>query len=445
MIEIIILVLAIVFIVASTTIGKLHPFIALLIASFGYGFAVGMPVENLITAINSGFGDTIAAIGIVIIAGSIIGTFLHRSGGASELAGQMVKLIGIKRSPVGMGIIGYIVSMPVFCDAAYVLLSPVNRAIAKKAGIGIAAGAIALSLGLYVTHTMVPPTPGPVAAAGIMNADLGLVIVWGLLVSLIALAAGLLFAVHYGSKFDIDALPDDLSDVALIENQVPPPVALTLLPIFIPILLIVLSSLSKLPSAPFGSGTLADALQFFGQPSVALLIGVAFAILLPRKTSGDILSEQGWIGEAIRNSALIIVITGAGGAFGRVLKESGIASVFESGATASELGLILPFLIAAAIKTAQGSSTVAIITTAGIISPLLPSLGLDSEHGRALAVVAIGGGSMMVSHANDSYFWVVTQFSGMNVKQGYQLHTLGTLVTGIMTAATLLFVSTLVL
>ncbi len=142
------------------------------------------------------------------------------------------------------------------------------------------------------------------------------------------------------------------------------------------------------------------------------------------------LSERGWFGEAIVNSALIILITGAGGAFGRVLQASGIADVVGSGASQIEMGLILPFILAAAIKTAQGSSTVAIVTTAGIVAPLLASLGLDSETAKALAVVAIGAGSMVVSHANDSYFWVVTQFSGMSVKQGYQLQSVGTLIQG---------------
>jgi GntP family gluconate:H+ symporter len=146
------------------------------------------------------------------------------------------------------------------------------------------------------------------------------------------------------------------------------------------------------------------------------------------------LSERGWFGESIRNSALIILITGAGGAFGKVLQTSGIADVVGSGASQIELGLVLPFLLAAAIKTAQGSSTVAIVTTAGIVAPLLTLLGLDSETAKALTVVAIGAGSMVVSHANDSYFWVVTQFSGMSVKQGYQLQSVGTLIQGVVAA-----------
>ncbi len=427
--EILFLALAIVFIVAATTLGKLHPFIALILAAFGYGFGVGMPANDLIESINRGFGDTIAYIGIVILAGSIIGTFLSRSGGASLLAERIVTAVGPRRGPVSMGLIGYIISMPVFCDVAYVLLSPVNSALATKARANIAVGAVALALGLYATHTMVPPTPGPVAAAGILLADLGLVIAWGLLVSATALLGGLAFAARFAASVSLKPLQapsnDDLVD------RPPPRLGLTVLPIFVPIALIVLRSISQLPSRPLGESTIAQASQFVGQPAVALLIGVAFALLLPHRPSRELMSEKGWAGEAVRNAALIIIVTGAGGAFGRVLQESGIAEVVGGVAISPQIGLLLPFIIAAIIKTAQGSSTVAIITTAGIVSTLLPSLGLDSDQGRALAVVAIGAGSMVVSHANDSYFWVVTQFSGMSVRQGYQLHTLGTLVQGL--------------
>lgn len=424
----------IVFIVASTTIGKLHPFVALLLAAFGYGVFTGMPVDELLVSINEGFGDTIAYIGIVIVAGSIIGTFLKRSGAAAHLAASVLRLAGPKRIPMTMGLVGYVVSMPVFCDAAYVLLSPINRALSIRAGVSAAGGAVALSLGLYATHTMVPPTPGPVAAAGILGADLGLVIVWGMVVSLIALGAGLLFAVRYAAKFEFAAAPNATVETAPEVSSEGHSTLAALLPIFVPILLIVGRSVAQLPTSPLGTGVAANFFNVTGQPAVALSIGALLALFLPRSFERSMLSERGWFGEAIVNSALIILITGAGGAFGRVLQASGIADVVGSGASQIEMGLILPFILAAAIKTAQGSSTVAIVTTAGIVAPLLASLGLDSEVAKALAVVAIGAGSMVVSHANDSYFWVVTQFSGMSVKQGYQLQSLGTLIQGAVAA-----------
>ena len=430
MILILSLVAMIIFIVASTTIGKLHPFVALLLAAFGYGVFTGMPVDKLLVAINEGFGDTIAYIGIVIVAGSIIGTFLQRSGAAAHLAASVLRLAGPKRIPMTMGLVGYVVSMPVFCDAAYVLLSPINRALSNRARVSAAGGAVALSLGLYATHTMVPPTPGPVAAAGILGADLGLVIVWGMVVSLIALGAGLLFAVRYAARFELAASPNAAVETAPAVSSERHSTLGALLPIFVPILLIVGRSIAQLPTAPLGTGVAASFLNVTGQPAVALSIGALFALFLPKPFERSMLSERGWFGESILNSALIILITGAGGAFGRVLQASGIADVIGSVANQIEVGLILPFVLAAAIKTAQGSSTVAIVTTAGIVAPLLASLGLDSETAKALAVVAIGAGSMVVSHANDSYFWVVTQFSGMSVKQGYQLQSLGTFIQG---------------
>ena len=434
MILVLSLVAMIVFIVAATTIGKLHPFVALLLAAFGYGVLTGMPVDQLLVSINEGFGDTIAYIGIVIVAGSIIGTFLKRSGAAAHLAASVLRLAGPRRIPATMGLVGYVVSMPVFCDAAYVLLSPINRALSIRAGVSAAGGAVALSLGLYATHTMVPPTPGPVAAAGILDADLGLVIVWGMLVSMIALGAGILFAVRYAARFEIASAPIATADAEPSVTSEGHSTIGALLPIIVPILLIVGRSVAQLPNSPLGTGATVNFLGVTGQPALALSIGALFALLLPKSFERSMLSERGWFGEAILNSALIILITGAGGAFGRVLQASGIADVVGGGASQIEMGLILPFILAAAIKTAQGSSTVAIVTTAGIVAPLLASLGLDSETAKALTVVAIGAGSMVVSHANDSYFWVVTQFSGMSVKQGYQLQSLGTFIQGAVAA-----------
>lgn len=434
----ILLLLSIAFIVFATSKLTLHPFLALLITAFGFGILGGMPLLDVVKSVNDGFGGTIGYIGIVILAGSIIGTFLEKSGGAYKLAERTLRLVGDKNVPAAMGIVGYVVSMPVFCDSGFVLLSPLNKALARKAGITLAASAIALSLGLYATHTMVPPTPGPVAAAGILGADLGLVIIWGVVVSIVALIAGWLFAVIYASRIYIspDAGHEEQS-VAPPPAEAAPSVGKSLLPILVPIILIVVRSIAELPDKPFGEGTVVTFLAFIGQPVVALLIGVALAFLLPKKLDKSMLSSTGWVGEAIVAAATIIIITGAGGAFGKVLQNSGIAGVIGESLAGVPLGIWLPFIVAAGIKTAQGSSTVAIITTAGLMAPLLGSLGLDGETAKALVVVAIGAGSMVVSHANDSYFWVVTRFSNMNVPTGYRLQTVGTLVEGTAAAVAL--------
>jgi len=337
-----------------------------------------------------------------------------------------------------MGILGYIVSTVVFCDSGFVILAPLCKALSRKAKVSLAASAVALSMGLYATHTMFPPTPGPIAAAGIIKADIGLVIMWGALVSAVAMLAGWLFAVKFASKeyiapgLDADrAEPESLMASA-------PSATRAVMPILIPIVLIVLRSLSNFPTKPFGQGNFATFIDFIGQPTVALLIGVFIAFTLPKKLTKKMISTEGWIGRAIIAAAGIIIITGSGGAFGEVLKNSGIGTFLgERLGKGVGLSIWLPFIIAAALKTSQGSSTVAIITSASICAPLLGALGLDTPTAKALTVVAIGAGSMVVSHANDSYFWVVTGFSGMTTRQGYKLQTLGTLVTGAAAAFTL--------
>ena len=450
----ILLLLAVVFIIIATTKLNLHPFLALLIAAFGYGILCGkMSLEQIVEAVNGGFGGTIGYIGIVILAGAVIGTFLEKSGGAYKLAESTLKLVGSKNVPLAMGIIGYVVSIPVFCDSAFVILCPLAKALSGKVKISLAASAIALSLGLYATHTMVPPTPGPVAAAGLLEADLGLVILWGALVSIVALVAGWLFAIKFAAGIYIspeaESLEEDTQHRQVSHGKltaVAPSTLRSVVPILLPIVLIVARSIGDFPSHPFGHGNTAALISFAGQPVVALLAGVFFAFLLPKKITTEMLSSSGWVGQAVVAAATIIIITGCGGAFGKVLQNSGISDVVkEYLGQSARFSIWLPFIIAAALKTAQGSSTVAIITTAGIVAPLLGTLGLETPTARALAVVAIGAGSMVVSHANDSYFWVVTGLSKMSVKQGYKLQTLGTLIEGVTAAITLWIISLIVL
>lgn len=428
------LVLAIGFIIFATAKLKMHAFLALLLTAFGFGILAGMPLDVVVKSVNDGFGGTIGSIGIVIVLGSVIGTFLEKSGGAWRLAEGILKVTGKKRVPLTMSIMGYVVSIPVFCDSGFVILSSLNKALAKRAGISLAAGAIALSLGLYTTHTMVPPTPGPIAAAGILQADLGLVILWGMIISAVACVAGWIWAVTVAAKVDVPPYKEGEEPVDFPSLDEAPSPLPSLLPIFLPIALIVLKSLADFPAKPFGTGLFAQVLSFVGQPVVALLIGFAFALLLPKKLENGVLGNDGWFGKAVIDSAIIITITGAGGSFGKVLQNSGIAKLVGEGLATAHLGIFLPFLIAAGIKTAQGSSTVAIITTAGLMAPLMAPLGFDAPMARALIVVAIGAGSMVVSHANDSFFWVVTQFSNMTPEQGYKLQTMGTLFQGTVAA-----------
>lgn len=436
------LLISVLIIIFLTTRLKVHPFIALLLVALLYGFAAGMPFADIIKSVNEGFGNTLGGIGLIIILGVIIGAFLENTGGAYAIAEKVLKVIGRNRVPSAMGLIGWFVSIPVFADSGFLLLSPLNKSLAKKAKITLAGSAIALSLGLTASHTMVPPTPGPIAAAGILNADLGLVLAIGVPVSLIALFAGIVFATKYVARTYIDPNPQ-ISDQDLAARMKHAPGAFkSSIPVIVPILLILTRSLVK--AADEVNGPLVNFILFIGEPFIALLIGAFLALLLPAKLDKTMLSTDGWVGKALSASASIILITGAGGIFGKVLQNSGIADVLGETLAGLNLSIWLPFLLAAAIKTAQGSSTVALITTASIMAPLMASLGFDESLEKAMVVAAIGAGSAVVSHANDSFFWVVTQMSGMDVKAGYRMHTLGTLVLGT-TAAVTLFLLHLIL
>ncbi len=425
------IVLSIIFIVVSTVRFKLHPFLSLLVAAFLFGLFSGMPLDKIIQSINEGFGGTIGNIGIIIIAGIIIGTFMENSGGAYALADKILQLIGRKRVHVAMALIGYVVSIPVFSDSGFIILTPLNKALTKRAGLSLAGTATALALGLMCTHTMVPPTPGPIAAAGILHADLGMVIMVGLGVSFIALIVTTVFARYFASKVDIDPNPE-LNEAQITDKMKEAPSALkSYLPIAVPIVLIVLRSVGEMPSHPFGTGPLKSVIGFVGNPMVALFIGMGLALLLPKKLEKSMLSVNGWVGKGLKDAAIIILITGAGGAFGKILQNSGIVDLLGGVVKGSSLGLWLPFLVAAMIRTAQGSATVAMITAASIISPLLSPMSMDSEISKAMVVVAIGAGSNVVSHVNDSFFWVTTQMSNMKVGLGYRLISVGTGILGL--------------
>ncbi len=427
---ILLLLLSVGLIIYSTTRLGMHPFLALIITAIIYGVLSGMPLDLVVSSINEGFGGTLGKIGLVIIIGVMIGAFLEHSGGAYKLAESVLKIIGEKSVPVAMSIIGYIVSIPVFADSGFIILSPLNKALTKKVNQSIACTAIALGLGLMASHALVPPTPGPIAAAGLLKADLGLVIFWGIIVSILGLIPGIIFALKIASKTYIDPNPEISEAVLKSRSRDAPNAFISFLPICTPIILIVLKSFNDY-NKYFTEGIIFDIISFLGTPVIALLIGFAFALLLPKKLEKKMLSTEGWLGKALKDAAIIIMITGAGGVFGKVLQNSGIADVISSAIEVKSLGIWLPFILAAAIKTAQGSSTVAMITTASIIAPLLINLGFTSDLSVAFCVLAIGAGSMVVSHANDSFFWVVTQMTGMNVSTGYRLHTVGTAIVGI--------------
>lgn len=428
---IVLLILAVAFIVVSTTKFKLHPFLALIFAAIGFGLLSGMPFAEIVSSVNSGFGDIVGHIGLVIVIGCIIGTFLEESGGAYVMAQGIVRLAGKKRVPLAMLIVGCFISIPVYADSGFVILSPLNKAITKKAGVSLACTAIALSLGLTITHCLVPPTPGPVAATAILGADLGLVILIGLIVSVFVAAESYFFVTRYASRTYIDPDPDGEITVEEDDAKDKPSALRSFLPVVVPLVLIVFKSISDFPGALFGEGVAASVLRFVGEPVVALIIGMILSFFLPKKFDRELLSTTGWVGKSLTSAAVIIMITAAGGSFGMILRNSGIADILGESLAGANVGIWLPFIIAAALKSAQGSSTVAIVTTASLIAPMMEALGFVSPVGRALAVMSLCSGAMVMSHVNDSFFWVVTQLSGMNVKTGCKLHGIGTLLGGL--------------
>lgn len=445
---IVILVLGIAFIVLATSKFKIHPFIVLLITSYGIALAAGMPLLEIGDTIKTGFGGILRYIGIVIILGTIIGTILEKSGAAIKMADTVLKVVGQKRPGLAMSIIGYIVSIPVFCDSGFVILSSLKRSLAKRTKASSVMMTVALATGLYATHTFVPPTPGPIAAAGNLGLEnkLGLVILIGIAVALVGMFAGYFWAKIAGKKYTSteDQEPLEMSyDEVKEKYGVLPSAWKAFAPILVPILLITFGTIANMPSLPLGDGGLFTAVSFLGKPINALVIGFLFSLLLLPKLNEETLT--GWIGDGLKGAAVIIMVTGAGGALGTVLKTTQIGDYL--GATLAEynLGIFLPFIIAAAFKTAQGSSTVALVTTSALVAPLLTSLGLDSTMGSVLTVMAIGAGAMTVSHANDSFFWVVTNFSGMDVSTGYKSHTMATLIQGLVTFAFVVLLSFILL
>lgn len=432
----VILIAGIVLIVLMISKLKIHPFISLLLVAYGIAFAANMPWSKISTTISGGFGSLLGNIGIVIVLGTIIGTILEKSGAALKMADTVVKVVGKHRPTLAMTIIGYIVSIPVFCDSGFVILNSLRKSLRKRTNASSVAMTVALSTGLYATHTLVPPTPGPIAAAANLGMDKSLltIILVGMVVAIPAALAGLLYAQWIGKRLKTT---EDIEDAAETYEELLkkygklPGTWNSFAPIIMPIVFMALGSIANFPGAPFGKGILQQILIFLGTPINALFAGFFFALVLLPKFNEETLTK--WVGESLKDASVIILVTGAGGSLGSVLKETKIGDYLGQSLSGLQLGILLPFIVAAALKTAQGSSTVALVTTSSMLAPLLPALGLDSEMARALVVMAIGAGSMTVSHANDSYFWVVSQFGNMKVDDAYKAQTVSTLIQGVVT------------
>ena len=433
MTTILILILAILFIIVVTIKFKIHPVFSLIIASIFTGVLLGFDAKSIIDTIASGFGKTLGSIGLIIAFGTVIGVFLEENGGTKKIATKILSSIKASRSPLAMNVIGFIISIPVFCDSGFIILSSLNKSLSKKTEIRLAVYAVALSTGLYAAHVFVPPTPGPLAAAALLDADIGLVLILGLAVAIPVSLVGYFWANFSGNRLkekEVQAVhEEDLSAVS--DEKVPvrnSQFLSLLLPLLLPIILIALKSIAEYPTYPFGKAAVYELLRFIGEPIIALLLGVILIFFSSFQVRLE--TKNNWVVKALKESGIIILVTGAGGAFGNMIRAAELQSLLQFEDVMLS-GLLFAFLIAAALKTAQGSSTVAIITTAAIIAPLLSNFGLESELEKALSVLAIGAGALTVSHINDSYFWVVSQFSNLTVKTALKTHTIATLFQGV--------------
>ena len=422
----IVLVIVVSLMVVAAARYNFHPFLSLLLAAIVMGFVGGLNESEVTSTLMNGFGKTLGSIGIIIAFGTIIGAYLEKSGGAKALANWILKIIGKDRSALAMNITGFIVSIPVFCDSGFIILSPLNKAISKRTKIPLIVLGVSLAAGLYATHVFVPPTPGPLAAAAALNADLGLVIMLGLIIAIPVSLIGFLWANYIGHK-----LGPEVSENIGVESKIDklPKISLSFFPIIVPIILIAFKSISNYPTLPLGEGIILEIINFIGHPVIALFFGILLAFKLKDKNITE--TNFNWVTSGLKEAGIIILITGAGGAFGAILRATGIGEIIGSNFSNLQIGLLLPFLVAAVLKSAQGSSTVSIITTAAIIAPLLDPFGLSSTLGRALTVLSIGAGAMTVSHLNDSFFWVVAEFTDMDTPTALKSQTVSTLLQGL--------------
>ena len=411
---------------------KMHPFIVMTVIAILCGVIGGWLFPETGLTLSEVINKVI---GIVILCGTIIGTILEKTGAALTMANAILKVVGKKNSVVAMGAMGYITGIPVFCDSGFVVLSPISRALAQQSNTSLAVMATALSGGLYATHCLVPPTPGPIAMAGTLGADLGLTILVGLLVSIPAVLVAIIWAKKVSSTIHIEANSEYTLEELQKKYGKLPGTLQSFAPILLPIILIGIASVVSILGA---TGVVANIFTFLGKPVVALLIGVFLALgMIPKQEKANTLS---WVSSGITDSAAILAITGAGGAFGQILKALPIQASIQ-GLSSTGLGIFVPFIIACIFKLSMGASTVAMITTASIMVPLMETMGFASSLGRVLGVMAIGAGSMVASHANDSYFWVVSQFSDMKTEEAYKAQTGMTAAMGITIIIVLFVVS----
>jgi gluconate:H+ symporter, GntP family len=360
------------------------------------------------------------------VLGTALGLLLEYTGSTTVMATFLLKKLGDKYAALAMSITGFIVGLPIFCDSGFIVLSGLNKSMAQRTGIPTAMMSVSLATGLYAVHCLVPPHPGATAAAVTIGVDFGKLILMGIFVAIPAMIVGNLWAKYAGKNTGDKVIIDET--VAHQTTQLPSLIK-ACLPVIVPIVLIGLKSFLTTGKTTYPSWL--NFLFTLGDPVMALLIGVLLALNCKRGWKKAELSKI--LQDGAEKAGGILVIIGMGGAFGAILTAAKIGDHLSHSLALGSLGIFFPFLLTSVLKTAQGSSTVAIITAASIVLPLLPALGLSSENGKLLCVLAMGGGSMMISHANDAYFWVIAKFAGLEMKTMLKVYSVATLLMGLTT------------
>lgn len=420
----------IIWIVVGTSYLKWHPFLVLLLAALGLAFLLGIPAREVPGVISEGFGSMFEAIGLLILFGAWIGVSLEATNGTTAIARGILK--GLSRLPMQyvLGSLGYLVSIPVFCDAAFVILAPIAKKLSGGNNRYKNALIVALSTGLFSSHVLVPPTPGPLAAAANLQLkNLSLLLIFGGVLAFILMLTGATFAYFMQGNQQGEIIEEQPVSVPETEDKKDlPSFKSAILPLIIPISLMALDAVSPLIFPETKGNIVQQGVAFLGSPTIALLLGAlaGFWLCYQHNVKLKPVIEKG-----IAQAAPILLITAMGGALGKIIGFASLTENISLDMFQNSWGLVLPFLLSALLKSAQGSSTVAIITVSSLMFPLLTVLGMDSEIGKIWVILAIGTGAVTVSHANDSYFWIVSQVGGIPVKQAYKTHTLATLAQGI--------------
>ncbi|EPY6471740.1 GntP family permease [Clostridium sporogenes] len=402
---------------------KIHTFLALIIAAATTGLVGGMPPNKIIDSISKGFGGTLGSIGIIIGFGVMMGQIFEVSGAAERMARTFIKFLGKKREELALAITGFIVSIPIFCDSGFIILAPLAKAISKKTKKSVVSLGVALGLGLVITHSLVPPTPGPVGVAGIFGVSVGSFLLWGIPLAIPMAIAGMFYGKYIGKK--IYQIPGDEEDQWIrTEYQEPvydfeheednkelPSTFMAFAPIITPIILILINTIldvliKQKSIVPSG---FTNMVQFLGSPIIAVGIGLVIAIygLAGKLNKEEVINEME---KGIKSAGIIILVTGGGGALGMVLRDSGTGDYIAKLIAGSHMPVVLiPFIIASLVRLIQGSGTVAMITAASITAPIVAA----SNVNPILAALGACMGSLLFSYFNDSYFWVVNRSLGI--------------------------------